>query len=458
MGKRKASVLDRLVFLGIIFLLCWPLFYWICIPNAWRYAQGVELQKAGEIDQARDVYQQVLRNNPSHSAARFRLGEIAFENREFEKAYEYAQEALEFPGNLQRPQLINLQTNALLALDRNDQAVESISQIFEFANLPSNYADLSVAELQSLSGEMPNRQFLNSQSYVMALAGIRLEQAENFSDATVGYFENQHPLSRFAAAYLFERSSCYRQAADVWQGLIEQTRESVGDFVRREERIRKLRTQFSSGKVQGEISNRMREQIRLLEHQARFGFFHLAYRRLGLLARKTGQVDPKQYESLAEFYQPRFATADRIEFTLDDQLMVQYAFELQHYYDTRAVVRLKIGESLAGQAARKRDNSAEYVLLCDRSQAYLEGALEDVNLGMSLRDALDSYNRKFPRNTLLVRLESDVRSQRREAKKIEATVLYHRYLILKSLCRDDEVDSLVSRIRDLGFEPDRFLF
>jgi len=86
---------------------------------------GIALQQRGRIDEAKAVYEEILRQDPGQGDTLYLLGFLAYQAGDFEKAVGYLQRAASALGP--HPATLNTLGASLQALGRLDEAVESYS-------------------------------------------------------------------------------------------------------------------------------------------------------------------------------------------------------------------------------------------------------------------------------------------------------------------------------------------
>jgi predicted O-linked N-acetylglucosamine transferase (SPINDLY family) len=89
--------------------------------------RGIGLQQSGRIDEARAVYEEILRQDPGQGDTLYLLGFLAYQAGDFEKAVAYLQRAATALGP--HPATLHTLGASLQALGRLDEAIESYSRV-----------------------------------------------------------------------------------------------------------------------------------------------------------------------------------------------------------------------------------------------------------------------------------------------------------------------------------------
>lgn len=424
--------------LVVVLLVASPVLYWLISPMGWAYSAALEKQKSGDLAGAENDYLHIVEKNPQHSMAYLRLSELAFGKQDYESALRFAKSALTVAKPQQKPAIINLETNSLTALERKKEAVASVAKLHEFTTLPKEYDQLSREELMPFLSNPANRHFLNSLAYIMAVNGENLSRAESYIDAVVFYFERHAEHVRITAPYLYERASRYREAFDSLQFELAQVRKELDG---------ESTTLIARG-PQDSSGNRVVNQ---LSH-------YVINNRLRLLADKLENEESQQFaEEMKKYADSVKEPAGRIK--IDDVKFLQYAYELQHYLDTRSIIRLGLGdEQTASSIGKRKDNVLEFLELCDEADAYYQSGYRDLVAAISMKSATNAYHEKYPENSLMISLPNDAQAFEREKNRLQAIEHYHSYLLLNSLGRIEEANSHIDEIEKLGHQPGRHLF
>ncbi|MDG2244653.1 MAG: tetratricopeptide repeat protein, partial [Rhodospirillaceae bacterium] len=88
-------------------------------------AEAVSQHKAGNLERARDLYLAILNQHPKHAGAIFRLGTIALQVEQFDKAADFIKQAIKI-GPATAPMYVNLGA-ALRNLERYDKAISAFN-------------------------------------------------------------------------------------------------------------------------------------------------------------------------------------------------------------------------------------------------------------------------------------------------------------------------------------------
>ena len=443
-----------MMIIGVLCLVAWPLLYWLFSPLEWKYALALEAHKKGDLEKAQVAYEQIVASDPSNALALFRLGELAFERKEFEKSAEFAERSLEYARAEQKPHVINLQSNAYVALGNKEKALDSVSQLHSFSTLPSNYKRLTKEELVQLMNQPGNRHFLNSLAYVAAVANDDLNEAYRYIDAVIQYFETKEKKSQLAIPYLYERSSEYSFANDSLVRLANQVKGRVKNRAKIESRILEVKSQLEKNADDSKAKERLKRLVETGEHEMLF----IIFSRLNLLAAKLNSENVDSLVKELDCYRSEFVNEKTSRVELDDATYVEYAFELHHYYDTRAYIRLRMGEELVAKSMGQKDDFPRFLQAMEAANELYRKAYDDLIYAIELKSAMEKYLAKFPNNSLAITLPSDDMSKVIRDKRTKAVEHYHRYLILNALGRIEDAEIYKSKIVDLGFEPGPLLF
>ncbi|MEC9091374.1 MAG: hypothetical protein VX438_01625, partial [Planctomycetota bacterium] len=271
---------------GMIMLVVWPILYWVVSPTGWAYAIALEDQRRGNFESAKKGLLEIVESQPLHATAWYRLGEIAFEEQEFEKSLNYSEKGLAVARIEQKTSIIDLQANSLLALDRGKQAVLAIRQLSSFTSLPQDFETLPVGELIPYMDKKYNRRFLNSLAYVMILGNVEPVQAQKYIAAVIGYFESKEQYSFLTAPYLYERASAYGKARESLIKKIGNLKKELTAKGKIDKRIKQLKTELNSSRLSDEEKEVIRLRLRTQELIAGYQQLFLATTRLQLLNRK----------------------------------------------------------------------------------------------------------------------------------------------------------------------------
>lgn len=95
--------------------------------------QGLRLHQQGQLDQAAEMYRQVLAKQPRHSQALYLLGTLALQGRQFERAEHLLGQAIQTNAK-HLPSLINL----AMALSRQDRDADALMRIEQALALDKN--------------------------------------------------------------------------------------------------------------------------------------------------------------------------------------------------------------------------------------------------------------------------------------------------------------------------------
>jgi tetratricopeptide (TPR) repeat protein len=93
-------------------------------------AAAVEQHKAGNLEQAKNLYRAILTQNPKHADAIFRLGTMALQVEQFEKAADFIKQAIKI-GPATAPMYVNLGA-ALRNLEQYDEAIAVYDRALKF--------------------------------------------------------------------------------------------------------------------------------------------------------------------------------------------------------------------------------------------------------------------------------------------------------------------------------------
>lgn len=469
---KRTTILDRLMILGILLLVCSPLLAWMISPADWYYAIALENQQRGNLDRAREIYQKIVARNPNQSMALFRLGELAFRDEDLEAALDYADRALVLAGPARKPAILNLLINSLIGLGRSQAAVNAAEQLYEYTSLPREFDDLDAAGLLPFLGVSANRQFLNSLAYTMAVSGHDPEQAEIYINAVIRYYEKRVDNARLTIPYLYERSSHHQQAFQQLRELAAafevdpadpDDRDSIGEET---DRASELLENQGQGQADGKQAAEARSsddsslpQFRIPVNRDDRRFLYRVLNRLKLLADELAPEEAPGYAAALEKLRSEELHPLELRIEVDDQYFLKIAYELRHYYDTRAIVRLAVGDRITAESVINLENNiAGFVEASDRAAAYYRAGYRDLITSIELRSAMKAYRQRFPDNSLMITLPSDRQEFQREEQRLQAVEYYHRYLLLIALNRLDEAEDWLPRINDLGYQPGPTLF
>ena len=439
---------------GVFCLVAWPLMYWLFSPLEWKYARALEAHKRGDVTTAQLAFEQIIESDPSHSLALFRLGEIAFEQKEFEKSVEYTEQALEYARTEQKPHLINLQANAYVALENREEALKSVAKLQAFSTLPKDYAELSDDELLTVMSQPANRHFLNSLAYVSAVADDDLDEALRYINVVIGYFESSEEKSQLAIPYLHERVSNYSLAYSSLIQLANRIKSQVKNREDLESRISELKNLLEENSTDELTRERLERLVGVANHEMLF----IAFTRLNLLAKKMNSANAESVTEELDQYRSEFVNEKNAKIELTDAQFVEYAFEMQHYYDTRAVIRLRMGEEIVAKSMGQKDDFPKFLQSMEVANEFYAKAYSDLTYAIQLKTAMEGYLEKFPNNSLAISLPSDHLAMESRERRIKAIEHYHRYLILNALGKIEDAKIYRSKVEQLGFEPNRLLF
>ena len=455
----KSSYSDRLMILGIVLLVAGPVAYWVISPSSWSYSAALEKQKNGDFEAAEREYLQILKSKPNHPLVLLRLGELAYRKQEFETALTFADKALTIAYPQQKPSIINLKTNSLIALNRPEDAVKSIWQLHEFTSLPKDFQKLESEQLLPFMTSPGNRHFLNSVAYVMAINNVELARAEKFISTVIRFFERDSNQARFAIPYFYERAGMHEKA---YQRLAELTKEVQGDDNGNLLQMVGISLEIKTilAKSQNNPSATDAKRLRVLESAGNYSTLFIAYNRMKLLAEKLGNGEAEKYLREMNRFRTDYVNEENCRLEIDDRKMLQQGFELQHYYDTRAIVRLRLGDAWAAKPIVQADEDKfpDFKRSGRIANASYERGYRDLIKSIEVKAAMDAYREKFPENSLMISLPSDHLASQRDENRTKAIEHYHRFLLLVSLGRLDDAEVFYGKVQDLGFEPGPLLF
>ena len=442
--------------LVVVLLVASPIFYWLVSPASWSYARALENQRKGNLEEAKTGFLAMLRSAPEHPGALFRLGEIAFSEQDFELALDYATRAIPGSGPQQKSEVIQLQANTLLSMGRGEQAVSTVMQLRSFSSLPIDFDSLSTSELIPFMKKRFDRQFLNSLAYVMVIAERDLEKAKKYVDAVIGYFEQQQPVSFLASAYLQERSSNYLLARDSLQNAVDRVKSQPVERKELEQRITNLKNFLQSENVSTQREESLRRQLRGLEIEAGYDRLYLAIRRLQLLKEKTG--DEADYASELASIRSEEVNDEKLKIEIRDSEFTEYAFELHHYYDTRAMCLLRLGQQSVRRAVGERSDLPRFVVGMELAETRFGQAFQDMEQAIELKNSIRAFQEARPENSLLISLPSDQFRSQKSLSRIDAIEDYHLMQIQIAREKLEAGAALKAKILASGFEPSPLLF
>lgn len=449
---------DRLMILFMWLLVASPFVYLVVSPGSWSYAAALSAQKRGEFNSARQQFQQIVATRPGHAASWYRLSEIAYELNEFEESLQAIETAEEVVRSERQQEFVTLQkANVYIVLGKGQEAVETLLSLREtFAKIPEGYRRFSRAQLVSLASRAQARSFLNMIAYFQALGNVDLRTGLKQADATIGFFEGETWELQLAIPYLLERSSHYQSAFDAYQDILDDLRADVSVMDRIEDRISDFKQKLLdlADKDDPQVK-KFSLQLQSYRSIARYERQAFVLHRMIMLAEKL-DVDSSAMQEQLEKIQSTGSLPDNVlELKLDDARFLSIASEVHNYYDTRALIRLRMGEQ---KEIEFLDNPVAIVESQGSAEKLYQSALKDSRKALAYLRAVQAYRERFPENSPIILPQDDMRELERNELKVEAVELFHLSQILTSLRLNEEAEETLESVRKLGFEPSAKLF
>ncbi len=446
--------------LFFILATTWPFLEGMFSPDRWRYAAALELQKTEQFAEARQIYEGIAARKPKQAVTWYRLAEISAHEEHFEEALSHINKANEYASPEQKYYFLNFKAKLLLSLKQNRSAVQTMLKLLPMTALPADFRSLSADELAGQLGKASHRQFLNGLAYVSAIGGVDLMIAKKMMDAVISHFEQEDWNASLCIPYLYERTSQYEKALAAYQAVLQNIRKEITGYDAKFQSMLELKSQLAE--LPGEEVQKktiLSKRLVALEKVLSLKKQWLILNRIQLLAEQSDndiQVNEVRRQ-LAELSSEKINN-EEVNFELNDAVYYSLAFELHHYFDTRAVVHMALGDAAVANMIDNQTNGGEFWNREQTANLDYQQAKRDIEVTLELQEVLKLFEDRFPENSQFIAMPSDTAERKRSVQRNEAVERNHYSRVLWSLGYEEQAMEEEKKVRLLGFQPGPQLF